>query len=77
MRRLQPINFTDRFVRGFAQCKLGRIAMGGIYVHLNGTWTAVDVLRRCADQTRVFREQRGVGSFHETFNGITDVQEFR
>lgn len=79
MRTIQH-GFIDNFLKvtehSLCQTWIGRALFGGIYVDLDGVWTPVDVFRIAEDGSRFFRTQYSGSSFHETFNGIKQIQEF-
>ena len=79
MKTIQP-DFIDNFLKvtehTLCQLWIGRAFFGGIYVELDGVWMPVDIFRIAEDDTRYFRAQFSNLTFHETFNGITRIQEF-
>lgn len=79
MRTFQP-GFIDNFLKvvedSLCQFWVGRALFGGTYVRLVDHWSPVDVLMTCNDGTRVFMTQYTHSSFHESFVGISNIQEF-
>lgn len=58
------------------QLRVYRFLCGGLFVKMDGRWQGVIVAIVLADGSRVFRLDDGSpGSFHETFNGIQQLED--
>lgn len=75
---MRTIHFSPMgFFAMLAQCTIGRVLMGGLYVKMNGCWYSSHTRLVLRDGTRILsRDDEKDVSFHETFIGIENIKEY-
>jgi hypothetical protein len=73
--RLPRLNFRA-IDAALTQLYFYRALCGGIFVKMNGRWHGAVVLMTLGDGSRILRQcGRSGSSFHETFNGIQQLED--
>lgn len=75
--RLPRLNF-EAIDHLLTQVYAYRVLVGGIFVKMEGSWYGAHPIIVLGDGSRILRrEDNGGGSFHETFNGIQQLEEHK